>query len=70
MPRDDLGEKASPKLRSQPRGRLPAGHYCATRLPEELHKALKLYAISVDRALGAVVIEALVEYLAARGKIA
>jgi hypothetical protein len=65
----DDREKPSQKLRSAPRSRLRAGHYTVTKLPERLHRALKLYAISVDRPLGAVVCEALENYLAARGKL-
>jgi hypothetical protein len=64
---DDLDrEKPDATFRSPARARRRAGHYTVTRVPERLHKALKLYAISVDRSLGAVVIEALEEYLAAR----
>jgi predicted HicB family RNase H-like nuclease len=64
---DDLDrEKPGPKFRSPARTTRRVGRVTVTQVPERLHKALKLYAISVDRSLGAVVIEALEEYLARR----
>jgi predicted HicB family RNase H-like nuclease len=54
------------KLSLDPGPRLPAGQYFATRVPQRLHRALKLYAVGAGRSLGAVVVEALEEYLAAR----
>jgi predicted HicB family RNase H-like nuclease len=63
---DRAREKPGAKFRSPARTRRRAGHYAVNRVPERLHKALKLYAVSMDRSLEAVVVEALEEYLARR----
>jgi hypothetical protein len=57
------------KLSLNPGPRLLAGQCGAAKIPQRLHRALKLYAIGVGRPLGAVVVEALEEYLAARREV-
>jgi predicted HicB family RNase H-like nuclease len=61
--------RAVRKLSVDPGPRLLRGQSCAARIPQRLHRALKLYAIAAGRSLEAVVSEALEEYLAARREL-